>query len=193
MEKSQKENTMQSEKDALIELYAGDAFKNRNNNYLTIGVWRQHFVEFADKLAALSSAEPDELYNADALMNDGGDNRQTAAEEVLTYLLIEVVGAPDDVPYSANRAGVLIEERLKQAKSAPSVAVKPLEWKSGSIQHRQVASVFDRPMYEVGVDNGQWYWLHNWNGLALRRVDSENEAKVAAQADYEARIRSAIE
>ena len=30
--------------------------------------------------AALSAAEPVELYNADALMNDGGDNRQTAAE-----------------------------------------------------------------------------------------------------------------
>ncbi|QIB36833.1 hypothetical protein G3A56_01490 [Rhizobium oryzihabitans] len=75
--------------------------------------------------AALSAAESDELYNADALMNDGGNNRQTAAEEVLTYLLIEVVGAPDDVPYSANRAGVLIEERLNQ-KPAPSVAVKAL-------------------------------------------------------------------
>lgn len=49
---------MQSEKDALIERYAGDAFKNRNNNDLTIGVWRQHFVEFADKLAALSAAKP---------------------------------------------------------------------------------------------------------------------------------------
>jgi hypothetical protein len=49
---------MQSEKDALIERYAGDAFKNRNNPDLTIGVWRQHFFEFADKMAALSAAEP---------------------------------------------------------------------------------------------------------------------------------------
>lgn len=75
---------------------------------------------------------------------------------------------------------------------APSVAVKALEWRIGSTQHRQVASVFDRPMYEVGIDNGRWYWLHNWNGLALRRVDSENEALAAAQADYEARILSAL-
>lgn len=50
---------MQSEKDALIERYASDAFKNRKNPDLPLGVWRQHFVEFADKLAALSTdAEP---------------------------------------------------------------------------------------------------------------------------------------
>lgn len=50
---------MQSEKDELIERYASDAFKNRNNPDLPLGVWRQHFVEFAEKLAALSTeAEP---------------------------------------------------------------------------------------------------------------------------------------
>ncbi len=49
---------MQSEKDALIEKYAVAAFKHRGDQ-LPLYVWRQHFVEFAEKLAALSTgAEP---------------------------------------------------------------------------------------------------------------------------------------
>lgn len=56
------------------------------------------------------------VYDADHPMSDGGDTRMTAAEEVLAYLLIEVVGAPDDVPYSPNQAQLLLEDRLKEGK-----------------------------------------------------------------------------
>ncbi len=48
---------MQSEKEALIEEYTAAAFKHKDAQ-LPMYVWRQHFVEFADKLAALSAAEP---------------------------------------------------------------------------------------------------------------------------------------
>ena len=93
---------MQSEKDALIELYAGDAFKNRNNPDLTIGVWRQHFVEFADKLAALSAAEPVATV---AEMGAGG----------MRVLMPHPPGSADHLP---------IGTKLYAAPPAPSVAVK---------------------------------------------------------------------
>ncbi|WCA57816.1 hypothetical protein G6M16_008930 [Agrobacterium tumefaciens] len=158
--------------------------------------------------AALSAAEPDELYNADALMNDGGDNRQTAAEEVLTYLLIEVVGAPDDVPYSANRAGALIEERLKQ-QPAPPLAVKALEWKqtvdyyrgserreqwmaetpwgSFTIWHYRLPEdeLKHGPKFRVGAHLTP-YTPHDFDYPSLAA------AQEAAQKDYEARIRLAL-
>ena len=58
------------------------------------------------------------LYDAGALMADGGDTRMTAAEEVLAYLLVEIVGVPDDVAYSPERAQLIIETRLKQSAKA---------------------------------------------------------------------------
>ncbi|WP_146175680.1 hypothetical protein [Agrobacterium pusense] len=56
------------------------------------------------------------VYDPDHQMSDGRDTRMTAAEEVLAYLLIEVCGAPDDVPYSPNQAQVILEERLKEGR-----------------------------------------------------------------------------
>ena len=56
------------------------------------------------------------VYDPDHAMSDGSDTRMTAAEEVLAYLLIEVVGAPDDVSYSPNQAQVLLEDRLKEGR-----------------------------------------------------------------------------
>lgn len=128
--------------------------------------------------AALSAAEPVNLANA---IEQGVE-------------VLKACSAPDewDTESATSTVRQILELVAPVEPPAPSVAVKALEWRSGSTQHRQVASVFDRPMYEVGIGNGRWYWLHNWNGLALRRVDSENEALAAAQADYEARILSAL-
>ena len=56
------------------------------------------------------------LFDAEAPMADGGAIRMTAAEEVLAYLLVEVVGAPDDEAYSPSRAQVTIEAKLKEAE-----------------------------------------------------------------------------
>lgn len=56
------------------------------------------------------------VYDPDHPMSDGGDTRMTAAEEVLAYLLIEVIGSPDDVPYTPNDAQRIIEDRLKEGR-----------------------------------------------------------------------------
>ena len=56
------------------------------------------------------------VYDPDHPMSDGGDTRMTAAEEVLAYLLIEVNGSPDDVPYSPNEAQLILETRLKEGR-----------------------------------------------------------------------------
>lgn len=55
------------------------------------------------------------LYDADHVMADGGDNRMTAAEEVLAWILIEKIGAPDDVGYSPQEAQNIIVARIDQA------------------------------------------------------------------------------
>ena len=41
-----------------------------------------------------------------------GDNRMTAAEEVLAWILIEKIGVPDDVGYSPQQAQDIIVSRL---------------------------------------------------------------------------------
>lgn len=55
---------MQGDKHALIEKYAVAAFKNKDSQ-IPVCVWRQHFVEFADKLDSLSAqllgSHPDDL------------------------------------------------------------------------------------------------------------------------------------
>lgn len=56
------------------------------------------------------------IYDPEHPMSDGGDTRMTAAEEVLAYLLVEVNGSPDDVPYSPNDAQRILEDRLREGK-----------------------------------------------------------------------------
>lgn len=56
------------------------------------------------------------LYDPDGLMSDGGETRMTAAEEVLAYLLVEIIGVPDDEAYSPTRAQLAIETKLQQAR-----------------------------------------------------------------------------
>lgn len=46
-----------------------------------------------------------------------GEPPMTAAEDVLAWLLIERIGAPDDVPYSPDDAQRIIEDRLSQQTS----------------------------------------------------------------------------
>ncbi|NTF16831.1 hypothetical protein G6L37_00130 [Agrobacterium rubi] len=52
------------------------------------------------------------LYDANAPMSDG-DNRMTAAEEVLAWILIEKIGVPDDVGYSPQQAQDIIVSRME--------------------------------------------------------------------------------
>ncbi|MCW0979359.1 hypothetical protein OK142_00930 [Agrobacterium sp. BT-220-3] len=168
---------MQSEKDALIELYAGDAFKNRNNTDLTIGVWRQHFVEFADKLAALSAAEP------------------VSYQRKTVYGWREVDAA--DIPHYRSVGQEI--RGLYTAPLAPFVAVEALEWKDvPDTSGEWVAAVgamgnaYRCEVFSTESGNKWRVWSDAIRADLPTPFEALEEAKAAAQADYEARIRSAL-
>ncbi len=54
----------------------------------------------------------DHLFDDEAPMADGGEERMTAAEDVLAWLIIEKIGAPDDVSYSPKQAQEIIARNL---------------------------------------------------------------------------------
>jgi hypothetical protein len=74
--------------------------------------------------------------------------------------------------------------------------VKQLEWqlrKSGVYEAKTIAGV-----YEVwpGMQSANWYWRNKWDFTEGQSPGCENdgdEAKAAAQADYERRIWEALE
>ena len=88
-------------------------------------------------------------------------------------------------------------DALRAAPPAPSVAVKALEW---AYTERTVGTYIARD------DRGDMYWINQSFGsdsyyfTTIRRVDGEtlydaddlDAAQAAAQADYEARIRSVL-
>lgn len=110
------------------------------------------------------------LYDASALMADGGDTIMTAAEEVLAWLLIEKIGVPDDVSYSPDQAQQIIADRLGQnpAPAANVVGLSPDEKHIGVI----LSSVKDGSDSRVSVkewsDNsgiitfGMFMGNHQW-------------------------------
>lgn len=61
------------------------------------------------------------LYDDKAPMADGGDEKMTAAEEVMAWLLIEKIGVPDDVGYSPNQAQEIIVRRLEQLRELEQI------------------------------------------------------------------------
>lgn len=91
-----------------------------------------------------------------------------------------------------------IEAALSAAEPqpAPSVAVKALEWK----QRGEHLDTFDASVFGLNyvvtqtVENGDWhFWLERGvKALTQTKHSSAEKAKAAAQADYEARIRSAL-
>lgn len=56
------------------------------------------------------------LYDATAPMSDDGEERMTASENVLAWLLIEKIGVPDDVSYSPDQAQKIIAGQIDWAK-----------------------------------------------------------------------------
>ncbi len=240
---------MQSEKEALIEEYTAAAFKHKDAQ-LPMYVWRQHFVEFADKLAALSAAEPvssrnDEAGYVEFLNEDVPYIVRDIQGSVAILMDLEtrnVVGYrvydPDSVfaPHSTtdghkplqggidikpvawvyaadlekgdgcfgNAKGEVCMSRdgkwvkadtpLYAAPPAPSVAVKvkSLEWKEGN--PGSYTEIAESPFghYSVWEINGTGCWSP-WRQGSGSIVDGGLAgAKSAAQADYEARIRSAL-
>lgn len=74
----------------------------------------------AEELLAAERAEKDRLYDSQLAMADG-EIRMTATEEVLAHLLIDVIGAPDDVPYTPNQAQEVIERQLKRVRELDNI------------------------------------------------------------------------
>lgn len=73
-------------------------------------------------------------------MADGSEDRMTAAEEVLAYLLIEVTGSPDDVPYSPNEAQRILEDRLKEGRRLETDYAEFLNQRRATLQQQGKAS-----------------------------------------------------
>lgn len=69
-----------------------------------------------------------------------------------------------------------------------SVKVKPLEWGVFGAVTPLCSSYFVRQ-----YDDERWGWHLTYGPEQTERFETADEAKAAAQADYEARIRSALE
>ncbi len=77
-------------------------------------------------------------------------------------------------------------------RPAPSVAVKALDWEANGEGWRGCGSII-YDVYPVAEGEGWWAALSMAGYLPFReRCKSPEEAKAAAQADYETRIRSAL-
>lgn len=82
----------------------------------------------------------------------------------------------------------IVSEPLYAAPPAPAVAVKALEWEVGE----QVEPLHKADFYTIEGQYRQGYALHTAGLPGVTWYGSLEEAKAAAQADYEARIRSAL-
>jgi hypothetical protein len=88
------------------------------------------------------------------------------------------------------RSATSLQKAQTSPAAIPETAVKPLEWEA-----RALGQFADTPFGAYWVShNGftSWWARFNGNSLGLPRFDTEDEAKAAAQSDYEARIRSAL-
>lgn len=94
--------------------------------------------------------ENERLTNPDAPMACGGDDDQmTAAEEVLAWLLIEKIGAPDDVPYTPNQAQEIIAARIDQARQLEEIDAMLREGQ-GDDSGPQILPDFEKGMTVLG-------------------------------------------
>jgi hypothetical protein len=94
------------------------------------------------------------------------------------------------------RMALLAARRVSSAPSFADVRIKPLEWHSaeerGSPTKIMAPGLGGSYECRVGVWEGGWIWLRP-GSEEYARVEDEDEAKAAAQADYEQRIRSALD
>ena len=81
----------------------------------------------------------------------------------------------------------------KDENPSPSqhLRVKPLEWRKGYCDERvTIQQASNGWLYQVRILDGV-IWL-DWPDTAATFFPSEDEAKAAAQTDYERRIRAAL-
>ncbi|MGV1944860.1 MULTISPECIES: hypothetical protein [unclassified Agrobacterium] len=122
------------------------------------------------------------------------------AEPVATVAVMGASGVRVLVPHPPGSVDHLpIGAKLYSAPPAPSVAVKALEWKAhnegfGHGRMHYGTGAFGHWYGVSRVKTGCWGCVHHIDGKAvhLPMAKSLEAAKAAAQADYEARIRSAL-
>jgi hypothetical protein len=94
-------------------------------------IMREHALELQAKLdaAALQSSPPvkaaavdGRLYDDDAPMADG-EERMTAAENVLAWLIIEKIGVPDDETYTPKEAQDILARAIDQLHTYEAAAL----------------------------------------------------------------------
>jgi hypothetical protein len=83
-----------------------------------------------------------------------------------------------------------LEAALSAKEEAEPVVVKPLVWVQGRGQNLHADSVVGP--YHVELNAGDWRFYFGSSYILLSTVGALDEAKAAAQADYEHRILSAV-
>jgi len=111
-------------------------------------------------------------------LNDAGDHPTAGAMRRVFSDLADTIRALAPEPAHVTAARV--------------VKIKPLVWEFEQ-EDVQVANTSARHQYRIVFDHratvGAWMWFCDGRWICC---ETEDEAKAAAQADYEARIRSAI-
>lgn len=83
-----------------------------------------------------------------------------------------------------------------RAESAGAVAVKPLEWEENKNAREKLCKqwIAETPFGSIWIEHKKKFWISS-DGVGQWRIYHETleHAKAAAQADYEARIRAALQ
>lgn len=131
------------------------------------------------------------------------DEREAFCELVAAALALlpgEPIGEMHDIPDGMGLRAIWFNEtpragtKLFAAPVPQPVAVKALEWKEYNFHTRNAKTICG--YYEVqyrafGDGVTKWYWRRSGDPLTTSFV-TEEEAKAAAQADYETRILGAL-
>ncbi len=96
--------------------------------------------------------------------------------------LLQSLAAERDAAHAAGR-----KEALEEGRAAPAGAVKPLEWDG-----RRTTGVMFQYRIHVGYGLSDGFFALTLSGSTIGEYSSEEDAKAAADADYERRILSAL-
>lgn len=128
-----------------------------------------------------------------------GNNEQLASGITALLTRIEELEAEAEtargfeMTWKNHRDELLEKNAAAEAKLAEAVKVKPLEWLSDREPFFATTPFCRYRISPVHDDTGlHWQTTVTYQGSSYHRSETEVEAKAAAQADYESRIRSAL-
>lgn len=149
-------------------------------------------VEAAGSEPALSAAEPvAKLQSVDAKELEKAIRLlPSVMRQSLSNVIIAAIEEQRRIIDYFNRTSRARQLAFEAATAppAPSVAVKALEWDAD--ENHSVLQRAD--FYTIESEFRQGFALHTAGTMGVQWFSTEAEAKAAAQADYEARIRSAL-